>query len=59
VEEAEANSAERAIREINVGPLICNAAALLEALATVKPSGSKKEIYLTEIIGHLSRRRID
>jgi bifunctional UDP-N-acetylglucosamine pyrophosphorylase/glucosamine-1-phosphate N-acetyltransferase len=56
VEEAEANSAERAIREINVGPLICNTPALLEALAGVKPSGSKKEIYLTEIIGHLSRQ---
>jgi bifunctional UDP-N-acetylglucosamine pyrophosphorylase/glucosamine-1-phosphate N-acetyltransferase len=56
VEEAEANSAERAIREINVGPLVCNAVALLEALTTVKPSGSKKEIYLTEIVSHLAKQ---
>ena len=56
VEEAEANAAERAIREINVGTLVCNTQPLLEALALVKPSGSKKEIYLTEAITHIARQ---
>ena len=56
VEEAEANAAQRAIREINVGPLICNAQALLAALATVKPSASKHELYLTDIVSHLARQ---
>ncbi|MBI3331010.1 MAG: NTP transferase domain-containing protein [Candidatus Omnitrophica bacterium] len=56
VEEAEANAAQRAIREINVGPLVCHAPALLAALATVKPSAAKHELYLTDIISHLARQ---
>jgi bifunctional UDP-N-acetylglucosamine pyrophosphorylase/glucosamine-1-phosphate N-acetyltransferase len=56
VEEAEANTAQRAIREINVGPLVCNAQPLLDALAVVKPSASKKEVYLTDIISHIARQ---
>lgn len=56
VEEAEANAAQRAIREINVGPLVCQVPALLEALAVVKPSASKKELYLTDVISHIARQ---
>ncbi len=56
VEEAEANAAQRAIREINVGPLVCSAQALNDALAVVKPSESKKEVYLTDIISHIARQ---
>jgi len=56
VEEAEANVAQRAIREINVGPLICQTQALLAALAAVKPSAAKHELYLTDIISHLARQ---
>ena len=56
VEESEAGAAQRTIREINVGPLVCKAAALLEALETVKPSGSKREIFLTHIISHIARQ---
>ena len=56
VEEAEAGAAQRAIREINVGPLICQIPALLEALATVTPSASKHEVYLTNVISHLARQ---
>ena len=55
-EEAEANAAQRAIREINVGPLVCKMPALLEALATLKPSASKRELYLTHIVSHLARQ---
>ena len=56
IEEAEANAAQRAIREINIGPLVCSTAALLEALAAAKPSTSKKELYLTDIISHIARQ---
>ncbi len=55
-EEAEANAAQRAIREINVGPLVCQTQLLLDALAGVTPSGSKKELYLTAIVSHLARQ---
>ncbi|MBI3996775.1 MAG: bifunctional N-acetylglucosamine-1-phosphate uridyltransferase/glucosamine-1-phosphate acetyltransferase [Candidatus Omnitrophica bacterium] len=54
IEEAEANAAQRAIREINVGPLVCNTQALVEALATLTPSASKKELYLTDIVSHIA-----
>jgi bifunctional UDP-N-acetylglucosamine pyrophosphorylase/glucosamine-1-phosphate N-acetyltransferase len=56
VEEAEANAIQRAIREINVGPLVCNTQALMETLAMVKPSASKHELYLTAVVSHLARR---
>ena len=56
VEEAEANTLQRAIREINVGPVVCQVEPLLEALALIKPSASKKELYLTEAISHLARQ---
>jgi bifunctional UDP-N-acetylglucosamine pyrophosphorylase/glucosamine-1-phosphate N-acetyltransferase len=56
VEEAEASAVQRAIREINVGPLVCNAQPLLEALAAVKPSASKRELYLTDIVSHIARQ---
>jgi len=56
VEEAEANAAQRAIREINVGPLVCHTQALADALAAVTPSASKKELYLTQIISHIAKQ---
>jgi len=56
VEETEVNAAQRAIREINVGPLVCQIPALLEALATVQPSASKHELYLTHVVSHLARQ---
>ncbi len=56
VEETEANAAQRAIREINVGPIVCQTHALLEALSTATPSATKKELYLTHIISALARQ---
>ncbi len=56
IEEAEANAAQRAIREINVGPLVCKMQALTEALAALKPSAAKKELHLTSIISHIARQ---
>ena len=55
-EEGETNAAQRAIREINVGPLVCQVSAMFEALANVKPSGSKKELYLTDIVSHIAHQ---
>jgi bifunctional UDP-N-acetylglucosamine pyrophosphorylase/glucosamine-1-phosphate N-acetyltransferase len=56
VEENEANAAQRSIREINVGPLVCKTQALFDALAAVKPSGAKKELYLTAAISHVAHQ---
>ena len=56
LEESEANASQRAIREINVGPLICKTQALFDALAVVKPTGSKQELFLTHVIAHLARQ---
>ena len=55
-EEPEASAAERAIREINVGPLVCSIPALLAALALGRPSDAKHELYLTEIVAHIARQ---
>lgn len=56
IEEAEANAAQRAIREVNIGPLVCKLQALVEALAVLKPSSAKKELYLTDIVSHIARQ---
>lgn len=56
IEEAEANAAQRALREINVGPLVCQTQPLLDALAAVAAGPSKKEIYLTDIISQIARQ---
>ena len=50
VEEVEANMAQRAIREINVGPICAKASALFEALSNVKPGKAGKEWYLTQAV---------
>ena len=56
MEEADANAAQRAIREVNVGPLVCKTQALMDALAAVKPSAAKHELYLTDIVAYLARQ---
>lgn len=56
VEETDANALQRAIREINVGPLCLKAQPLFEALANVKPSAVKKEWYLTQAVALLGAR---
>ena len=56
VEEADANALQRAIREINVGPICVKAQPLFEILAEVKPSAVKKEWYLTKAVALLARR---
>lgn len=56
VEETEATAAQRAIREINVGPVCIKAPPLFEALAGVQPGPIKKEWYLTRTIGLLAKQ---
>ncbi len=56
VEEADAHAPQRAIREINVGPMVVEAQALFEGLAALLPSGATKELYLTEVIGHIAKQ---
>ena len=56
VEEGQANVSQRAIREINVGPMVCKAQALMDAVAAVKPTGTKQELYLTHTISYLARQ---
>lgn len=56
VEEAEANLAQRAVREVNVGPICLKAHALFEALAQVKPASATKEWYLTQAVGLLAQQ---
>ncbi|HEX9779596.1 MAG TPA: NTP transferase domain-containing protein [bacterium] len=55
VEEAEATSQQRAIREINVGPFVCKVPLLLEALANIKPASATKELYLTQALTLLAQ----
>ena len=56
LEESEVHGLQRGIREINVGPMVCKVQALMDALGTVKPSGSKQELYLTHAVSHLARQ---
>ncbi len=55
IEEAEANAAQKAIREINIGPIVCKVQALMDALATVNPAARTKELYLTHLVSFVSQ----
>ncbi|RJP25946.1 MAG: UDP-N-acetylglucosamine diphosphorylase/glucosamine-1-phosphate N-acetyltransferase [Candidatus Abyssobacteria bacterium SURF_5] len=50
VEEKDATSAQKRIREINPGIYCFKAGALLDALSKVRTSNSQKEYYLTDVI---------
>lgn len=56
VEEAEANAAQRALREINVGPMAVQIQPLLAALTAVTAGSTNKERYLTDVVSHLARQ---
>ncbi len=56
IEESEAGAAQGAIREINVGPLVCQVQGLWEALAAIKPGATRHELYLTQAVAHLARQ---
>jgi len=56
VEEPEATAQQRAIREVNVGPLCAKAQPLFEALASGRASHTGKEWYLTQAVGILAKQ---
>lgn len=56
LEETEANAAHRSIREINAGPMVCKAQALFDALAEVRPTGNRKEMFLTHVVTQLAKK---
>ena len=56
VEEAEATAVQRAVREINVGPICLKMQPLFEALASLQSGQVKKEWYLTQAIGVLAKQ---
>jgi bifunctional UDP-N-acetylglucosamine pyrophosphorylase/glucosamine-1-phosphate N-acetyltransferase len=51
VEDRDASSAERRIREINTGTYVVDGAFLFEALDQIKPQNAQGEYYLTDIVG--------
>ncbi len=51
VEEADATPEQRAIRELNVGIYVFDAAWLWEHLPRIQPSPVKGEYYLTDLVG--------
>ena len=53
VEEKDADPAQRAIREVNAGVYVGDAAAVREALTRVGSSNSQGEQYLTDVLGLL------
>jgi bifunctional UDP-N-acetylglucosamine pyrophosphorylase/glucosamine-1-phosphate N-acetyltransferase len=56
VELRDASAAERAIKEINPGVYLADAAFLREALAELRPDNAQGEYYLTDIVA-IARRR--
>ncbi len=57
VEESDATPAQLAIRELNCGVYCFNARWMWERLARLKPSGSKREYYLTDLVAMAVKER--
>jgi bifunctional UDP-N-acetylglucosamine pyrophosphorylase/glucosamine-1-phosphate N-acetyltransferase len=55
VEESDATSAEKAIREVNVGCYVFSGEKLFKVLKQVPRNEKKKEYYLTDAVGILAR----
>ncbi len=51
VEEKDATEAQRGIREVNTGVLVCPTAQLKSWLSELKNENAQKEYYLTDIVG--------
>lgn len=52
VEQRDASEAQRAIREINAGVYVFDAAHLRTALATLGTDNDQGEVYLTDVVAH-------
>ena len=55
VEQRDASEAQRAIREINAGVYVFDAAHLRTALATLGTDNEQGEVYLTDVVAHAHR----
>ncbi len=55
VEDRDATSEQRRIREINVGIYCANPARLLPALSKIRPNNAQREYYLTDAVHRLIR----
>ena len=55
VEQRDATEAQRAIREINAGVYVFDAAHLRTALATLGTDNDQGEVYLTDVVAHAHR----
>ena len=55
VEQRDASEAQRAIREINAGVYVFDAAHLRTALATLGTDNDQGEVYLTDVVAHAHR----
>ncbi len=55
VEEKDATPAQRALREINVGVYLCDAALLRRAVGRVRRNNRQREAYLTDVVGLAAR----
>ncbi|MGY1746899.1 bifunctional UDP-N-acetylglucosamine diphosphorylase/glucosamine-1-phosphate N-acetyltransferase GlmU [Blastococcus sp. SYSU D00695] len=53
VEERDADAAQRAVREVNAGVYVGDAAALRRSLARVDADNDQGEVYLTDVVGLL------
>ena len=56
VEENDASSAERRVREINSGNFVFAPVDLFEALEEIRPDNEQKELYLTDVVSVLVRK---
>ena len=56
VEERDATAAQRKIREINTGTYCADWAALVAAIAKIRPDNAQKEYYLTDVVRLLAGR---
>ncbi len=57
IEESDATPAQRAIRELNCGVYCFDAAWMWEHLPRLKPNGSKREYYLTDLVALAVKER--
>ncbi len=56
VEARDADAATLAVREVNAGAYLFDARALAEGLAAITADNAQGEYYLTDAVGHLTRR---
>ncbi len=59
VEEADATETQRGLREANAGMYLFERGSLAEALERLAPDNAQRELYLTDVVGMLTREGHD